>query len=385
MPPSDRFLTAVQLESPEAFYPLELAFCPDCTLVQILETVDPSELFGPDYVYRSSFSDALLKHSRENALQLIESRQLDSRHLVVELASNDGYLLKNFVEHGIPVLGIDPAPEPAAAAVHQGVPTRCTFFTNSLAKELVDEGVRAHVLIANNVLAHVADTNGFVEGISRVLQDQGVASLEFPYVGDLIDKCEFDTIYHEHLCYFSMTALDHLFRRHGLFVNHVVRLPIHGGSLRIHVGRQEQTSRAVQEMLEEEARQGMDSFSYYARFADQVRRTTGELIAMIRGLKSEGASIAAYGAAAKGTILVNYADLGPETIDFVVDRNTHKHGKYTPGKHLPIRDPEELLRRRPDYVLLLVWNFKEEVLAQQQAYRDLGGKFIVPIPRPEIV
>jgi len=385
MPPSDRFLAEAQLGRDEPFNPLELVFCPECSLVQIVETVDPSLLFGEDYVYHSSFSNALLEHTRQNAEALIESRRLNSDGLVVELASNDGYMLRNFVEKGIPVLGIDPAPQPAAAAEKIGVPTLCTFFTKELAEKLAAEGKMADVVIANNVLAHVADTNDFVQGIRALLKEDGLASLEFPYVVDLISRCEFDTIYHEHLCYFSMTALDRLFRRNGLFVNDVQRLSIHGGSLRIHVARSENPSDAVRQMLADEADRGVDRIDYYRRFADRVRATVRSLVALIGRLKAEGHRVAAYGAAAKGTILLNYADLGPESIEFVVDRNTHKHGKFTPGKHIPICDPAELLTRRPDYVLLLVWNFKDEVLQQQQAYRDAGGQFIIPIPEPEIV
>jgi SAM-dependent methyltransferase len=385
MPPSDRFLTTAQLGQPEPFHPLELAFCPECSLVQIIETVDPSLLFGEDYVYHSSFSNALLEHSRQNAMALIETRRLGADSLVVELASNDGYMLRNFVEAGVPVLGIDPAPQPAAAAEKIGVPTMCTFFTKELADRLAGEGKQADVIIANNVLAHVADTNDFVQGIRLLVKEDGLASLEFPYVVDLISRCEFDTIYHEHLCYFSMTALDRLFRQNGLFVNDVQRLRIHGGSLRIHVGPNGNPSEAVRQMLADEAAEGVDRIDYYQRFADRVRATARSLVELIGRLRAEGHRVAAYGAAAKGTILLNYTDLGPESIEFVADRNMHKHGKFTPGKHVPICDPAELLTRRPDYVLLLVWNFKDEVLQQQKAYRDTGGEFIIPIPEPEIL
>ncbi|HUW32589.1 MAG TPA: class I SAM-dependent methyltransferase, partial [Planctomycetota bacterium] len=268
MPLSDGLLTAEQLAAgAERTYPLELAYCPVCSLVQILETVPPETLFCEDYPYFSSFSDALLEHSRKNALALIESRQLDANSLVVELASNDGYLLKNFVERGIPVLGIDPADGPAKAAMKIGVPTMCTFFTKDLAATLRKEGKVADVIIANNVLAHVADTNGFVEGMRILIKDSGVGVIEVPYVRDLVDHCEFDTIYHEHLCYFSVSSVDRLFRRHELFLNRIERLPIHGGSLRLYVEPREAVEESVRAMLVEEATLGVDKYGYYEDFS----------------------------------------------------------------------------------------------------------------------
>ncbi len=385
MPLSDGMLTAAQLSQPEPMYPLETACCPNCSLVQILETVPPETLFCEDYPYYSSFSDALLEHSRKNALSLIEKRKLNSDSLVVELASNDGYLLKNFVEKGIPVLGIDPADGPARAAEKIGVPTLNTFFGKKLAQKLCEEGKQADVIIANNVLAHVADTNGFVEGISILLEDTGVVVIEVPYVLDLIEHCEFDTIYHEHLCYFSVTALDQLFRRHSLFINDIKRLSIHGGSLRLYIEHHEKVLDSVQSLLENEAELGVNGSEYYESFGHKVRKIQQKMRKLITDLKADGKRIAAYGAAAKGTIMLNYISAGPEEIDFVVDRNVHKQGKYMPGMHIPICDPARIMEDVPDYVVILPWNFKDEILAQQAAYRDKGGKFIIPIPEPAIV
>src|SRR5262249_1242610 len=350
-----------QLAERERSFPLNVSLCGGCGLMQIRETVPAEELFCRDYPYFSSFSPALLHHSRENALRLIESRHLNASSLVVELASNDGYLLRNFVEHGIPVLGIDPAEGPARAAEKIGVPTLCTFFGKDLAQQLRAEGKRADVIVANNVLAHVPDLNGFVEGIRVLLKDDGVAVIEAPYVRDLIEHCEFDTIYHEHLCYFSVSAVDRLFRRHSLYLNHVDHLPIHGGSLRYHVEPREAVQDSVKSFLRGEGEAGLVDLDYYHDFAGRVDHVRVSLLDLLTRLKSEGKRIAAYGAAAKGSTLINYIGVGKQFIDFVVDRNTHKQGLFMPGQALPIFAPSRLLEEQPDYVLLLSWNFADEI------------------------
>lgn len=384
-PLADRLLTPQQLNEAEPTFPLEVGFCPSCGLVQILETVPPEILFGHDYPYYSSFSDTVVNNAKENALDLIDRRGLGSDSLVVELASNDGYLLKNYVEQGVPVLGIDPAPGPAEAAEKAGVPTLNAFFTIDLAKKLHSEGKAADVIHGNNVLAHVADTNGFVEGIRELLKEDGVAVIEAPYVKDLIDHCEFDTIYHEHLCYFSVTAVNNLVRQHSLYLNEVKRLPIHGGSLRLYIEKIDRPGASVLELLKMEADEGIDNLSYYRNFTKKVTGLKDSLGKLLGDLKSQGKRIAAYGAAAKGSTLINYIGIGNDILDFVVDRNVHKQGCYMPGKHIEIFPPEKILEEMPDYVLLLPWNFKDEVLAQQDEYRKQGGKFIIPIPEPHIV
>jgi SAM-dependent methyltransferase len=384
-PLANSLLTDSQLAGPEATYPLELVFCQDCALLQITETVPPEELFS-DYVYFSSFSDTMLQHASALVERLIAERGLGGDQLAVEVASNDGYLLQYYHRAGIPVLGIEPARNIAAVARERGIDTIGDFFGADLARRLVAEGRRADVLHANNVLAHVADLNGFVAGIGLVLKGDGVAVIEVPYARDMIAGGEFDTIYHEHLCYFSLTALDRLFRRHGLVVGDVERLPIHGGSLRIFVrpaGEEGVTAR-VAELLAEEAAWGVDRLECYTGFGTKVAQLRQELRDLLRQLKAEGKRIAAYGASAKGSTLLNYFGIGGETLDFVVDRSTVKQGRYTPGTHLPIVAPEQLLAAAPDYVLLLTWNFAREILEQQAEYRRRGGRFIVPIPRLEI-
>ncbi len=417
MPLANALLTQAQLAQAEDTYPLFLAFCPSCTLVQITETVPPEKLFG-EYLYFSSFSDTVLQNARSLADRLIASRHLNRESLVVELASNDGYLLANYRRAEIPVLGIEPAANIAKVAEARGIRTRCAFFGQSVAEQLREEGLSADVIHANNVLAHVADLNGFVAGIALLLKPQGVAVVEAPYVKEMIDRVEFDTVYHEHLCYFSLTALAHLFGRHGLAIVDVERLPIHGGSLRIFAARSESESgrqpaaergspeppmrqqggelpghtggarlplSGVAQTLAEEIRWGVEQIAFYRGFGEKVRRLRDELLALIRRLKNDGKRIAVYGASAKGSTLLNFFGLGAEELDFVVDRSTVKQGFYTPGTHLPICPPERLLEAMPDYALLLSWNFADEILAQQAEYRRRGGRFIIPIPELKIV
>jgi SAM-dependent methyltransferase len=386
MPLPDALLAASELDGSEPRFPLDVAFCPDCSLVQILEDVPPEQLFVENYLYFSSFSDDLMRHSRDHATRLIGDRGLGPYSLVVEVASNDGYMLRNFVERGVPVLGIDPAPTQAAAAEEAGVPTITEFFDADLARRLRGEGKRADVIIANNVMAHTPALNGFVEGLSILLADDGVATIENTYVKDLIDHCEFDTIYHEHFCYFSCSAVDALMRRHGLFLNAVEHFPsLQGGTLRWHVGAREDVQPSARAFLDAEREQGLTGFDYYRDFGARVEAIRRELLLLLRALEAEGKSIAAYGAAAKGSTLLNYFGIDRELVDFVADRNVHKHGLFMPGVHLPIHGADRLLENAPDYVLLLAWNYKDEVMRQQNEYVRRGGRFIVPIPNPVIL
>jgi len=385
-PLANSLLTEEQLNQPESTYPLDLAFCPCCSLVQITETVPPEKLFR-EYLYFSSFSDTMLRHAREIVHRMREARRLDSRSLALEIASNDGYLLQYYKQAGIPVLGIEPAVNVARVAEDErGIRTMSEFFGSEMARRLADQGERADVIHAHNVLAHVPDLNGFVEGLRLVLKDDGVCVIEVPYVKDLVDRCEFDTIYHEHLSYFSITALSRLFERHNLLIQNVERLPIHGGSLRLFVSKAGAVQNlAVRELLEEEFGWGVDSIEFYRDFAARVERLKSTLRNFISRLKEQNQRVAAYGAAAKGSTLLNYFQIGRETLDFVVDRSTHKQGRYMPGVRLPIFSPARLLEEMPAHVLLLTWNFADEILEQQAEYRHRGGRFIIPIPEFKVV
>jgi SAM-dependent methyltransferase len=391
-PLANALLTEEQLRMPEPTYPLELVFCPDCTLVQITEMVPPEELFR-DYVYFSSFADTAVQNAKDLVDRLLATRCLNRRSLVVEIASNDGYLLQFYHQQGVPVLGIEPAVNVARAAQEErGIRTVAEFFAEDLARTLRESGEQADIIHANNVLAHVPDLNGFVAGIGLLLKSGGIAVIEVPYVRDLIEHVEFDTIYHEHLCYFSLTALDRLFRRHGLCLIDVERLPIHGGSLRVFVSdRVPQASEddpgcaRVRAMLQDEEHQGMTREAFYRGFTTRVERLREQLTDLLRALKAQEKRIACYGASAKGSTLLNYCRIGKDLLEFVVDRSPIKQGRYMPGTHLPICAPEKLLEEMPDYVLLLTWNFADEILAQQAAYRGRGGRFIVPLPTAHLL
>jgi SAM-dependent methyltransferase len=385
MPLANALLEEGQLDAPERRYPLELAFCPGCSLAQITASVPPQQLFE-EYAYFSSYSSTLLEHARALVQRLIAERGLGKGSLALEIASNDGYLLRNYVEAGIPVLGIEPARNVVPAAEALGVTTLCDFFGPAVAEQLVAEGRLADVLHANNVLAHVPDLNGVLASIARVLAPGGIAVVETPYVRDLVERLEFDTIYHEHLFYYSLTSLRNAFARNGLSLVGVERIPIHGGSLRVVAAHGDgQPAPEVADLLAEEQALGMGTLDYFRGFAGRVDRLRQALRREVGALKASGARIAAYGAAAKGAVLLNACGLGAETIDFVADRSAYKQGRYMPGVHLPIVAPERLLEDAPDVVVLLAWNVADEILREQAAYRAGGGRFLIPVPEPRLV
>jgi SAM-dependent methyltransferase len=369
----------------EPRFPLIVDVCNDCFLMQLRELVPPVELFS-EYLYFSSFSDSMLRHAREAVERHSADYSLGAESLVVEIASNDGYLLQYFKQRGVPSLGIEPAANIAKVSLEKGIDTRVEFFSKSLAEHLVAEGKQADLILGNNVFAHVPDVNDFVAGIATLLKSQGVAALEFPWGHEMIRHLEFDTIYHEHVYYFNVVALVPLFRRHGLEIFRIEKLPIHGGSLRVHASKAGTriVENSVHAIIDEEISAGATTTEYYEDFSRSVIALKKSLSELLADLISRGNSIAAYGASAKGSTLLNYCGIGRETLAFIVDRSTYKQGKFSPGMHLSIFRPEALLEKRPDYTLLLTWNFADEILTQQKGYSDAGGRFIIPVPRPRI-
>jgi SAM-dependent methyltransferase len=385
-PLANALLREEDLEKNEPRFPLDVAFCGACSLVQILETVPPEVMFS-EYLYLSSFSTTMVEHARLLAEQTIAREGLGPDSLVIEAASNDGYLLQWYAKRGIPVLGVEPAKNIALIARDKGIATDSAFFGLDTATALADRGSRADVVHAHNVLAHVPDLNDFVAGFRALLKPGGLAIIEVPYVVDLVHHVEFDTIYHEHLSYFSLTALDALFTRQQLAITDAKHVPIHGGSLQLNVRHAGAATRstAVLEMLRDEKATGVDDLAFYADFGKRVDVLRTELVSTLRRLKADGKSLAAYGASAKGSTLLNSFGIGRDLLEFAVDRSSVKQGRYMPGVHLPIVGPERLEVDPPDYLLLLTWNFADEILEQQKAYRDAGGKFIIPLPEPRIV
>jgi hypothetical protein len=386
-PLCESFLPAEQLNQMEPFYPLHVYVCETCFLVQLEEYVKPEHIFT-EYAYFSSYSTSWVRHAELYAEQMIARLSLSARSQVVELASNDGYLLQHFVSRGIPAFGIEPAANVAKVAEQKGVPTMVRFFGVALAKELCAVGKRADLLLGNNVLAQVPDLNDFIAGMKLFLAPGGAITLEFPHLRQLIDQNQFDTIYHEHFSYFSLVAVEHAFKRHGLTVFDVEELPTHGGSLRIfgrHAGEDHRpVSDRVQRLRAQELAEGMRKTAYYAAFEERVRTTKRQLLQVLSALKDEGKSIVGYGAPGKGNTLLNYCGIRTDYLDYTVDRNPYKHGRFTPGTHIPIFSPERILETKPDVILILPWNLRDEIVEQLAYVRQWGGRFLVPIPAPTL-
>ena len=388
-PLSNSYLKPGQLELAEKFYPLHARVCERCLLVQLGEFEPPEHIFSGDYAYFSSYSDLWLKHASDYVEQMVSRFGYGKRHLAVEIASNDGYLLQYFVRKGVPVLGIEPAANCARAAQEKGVATLVKFFGTRTATELAAQGRRADLLLGNNVLAHVPDLNDFVRGMQILLAPGGVITMEFPHLLNLIEQNQFDTIYHEHFSYFSFLVVEQVFAKHGLVLFDVEELPTHGGSLRIYARHAADSAKPVEASVgalkEKEKRAGLDRIDAYRSYGGRVQRTKRRLLEFMVRAKEEGKRIAGYGAPAKGNTLLNYCGIRSDFIDFTVDRSPHKQGSFLPGTHIPVLHPDRIREARPDYLLILPWNLKEEVMAQMAYIREWGGRFVVPIPEVAVL
>jgi len=387
-PLCESYLAADQLDAMEPFYPLHVYVCDRCFLVQLRDYVGPDAIFG-EYAYFSSYSDSWVEHSRRYADAMITRMGLGPDSHVVEVASNDGYLLQHFVARGIPSLGIEPAANVAAAAERRGVRTLVRFFGQELARELVSQGRRADLLVGNNVLAQVPDLNDFVAGLKILLATRGIVTLEFPHLIRLVAGNQFDTIYHEHFSYFSFLTGERVLGAHGLTVFDVEELPTHGGSLRIHGRHRDDevplVSDRVTELREREVAAGLLALEYYDSFGERVRETKRKLLEFLLAAKRAGKQVVGYGAPGKGNTLLNYCGIRTDFLDYTVDRNPYKQGKYLPGTHVPIHPPERIRETRPDYVLILPWNLKDEIAEQLAYIREWGGRCVVPIPEVQVV
>jgi SAM-dependent methyltransferase len=385
-PLSNAFVPAEKLNSMEPFYPLHAFVCDNCYLVQLDEFESPEEIFS-DYVYFSSYSDSWLEHSRRYTEMMTQRLGLDDKSQVIEIASNDGYLLQYFADGGMPVLGVEPAANVAAAAIDKGIPTLVKFFGVETAAQMRDEGLKADLLLGNNVLAHVPDINDFVAGMAIALKSDGVVTMEFPHLLKLMQFNQFDTIYHEHFSYLSLLTVERIFEAHGLQVFDVDELPTHGGSLRIYARHDNggAVMPNVESVRRSESEAGIDQLSTYAEFKEKVEATKRALLAFLIKAKATGKRIVAYGAAAKGNTLLNYCGVRQDFVDFVVDRSPAKQNRYLPGTHIPVFAPDKIDEMKPDYVLILPWNIKDEIVSKMRHIRDWGGKFVVPIPKVEIL
>jgi len=387
-PLCESYLATEQLNHMEPFYPLHVYVCTECWLVQLQEYVSGEAIFT-EYAYFSAFSDSWVEHCRRYAEQMIARFGLSKNSHVVEVASNDGYLLQHFVARGIPSLGIEPAANVAEAAVARGVPTLVEFFWRDCARQLALAGKQADLVAGNNVLAQVHDINDFVAGLKIILAPRGVITIEFPHLMRMVEGNQFDTIYHEHFSYFSLLSSERIFAAHGITLFDVEELPTHGGSLRIYGRHAEDTTRPITsrlvELRQRELAAGVATLDYYRTFSEQVRETKRKLLAFLIEAKRAGKRIAGYGAPGKGNTLLNYCGIRTDFLDFTVDRNPYKHGKFLPGTHIPIFAPDHLRDARPDYVLILPWNLKDEIVGQLGYVREWGGQLVVPIPEAKVI